>query len=384
MKKVPFFCLFLAFSMTSFTQHLSANKNAVGIIELKEAFENRKSINIKDISLSSNYIQLETKIECLIGAKARVYSNNKYLISIDRERILLFDRNDGKFIREIGHKGNGPEEYLVTYTVMPYNEEKNVIYAGRNKKRLMYSTDGQLLGELTIPELVSEIGDINDTAFAAFLPNYQGNEKNKIVVFNQKNSVRIAFPNYLSAPKSDGFFMWNPNSWFYSRNKQLYFYELFNDTLFHVNTSSLSPKFIFNMGIYSPPYKMKTSSKFEKDKYFMMQTLNESSKYLFCSFNLNKKNYTAIFDKNNKTTVVNDYSPESGLGFINNINDFVPLELSSINEKDELICTMTALKIKQWFDKNPEKISQLPEHLKNLKNIQETNNPVIIITKLKK
>ncbi len=378
------YILFLIFIPFFFSQFDIDNKNPIKIINLHEAFENRKSINIKDISLSSNYIQLETKTECLIGAKARVYSNYKYLISIDRERILLFDRNDGKFIREIGHKGNGPDEYLFTYSIMPYNEEKNVVYAGKNKKRLMFSIDGQLLGELPIPELVSEIGDIDDTAFAAFLPNYQGNEKNKIVVFNQNNSVIRTFPNYLSAPKSDGFFMWNPNSWFYSRNKQLYFYELFNDTLFHVNTSSLSPRFIFNMGIYSPPYKMKTSSKFEKDKYFMMQTLNESSKYLLCSFKFNKRSYTAIYDKDQGKTIVNDYSPESGLGFINNINDFVPLEFSSINEKDELICTMNPLKIKQWFDLNPEKISQLPEYLKILKNIQETNNPVIIIVKLKK
>ena len=71
---------------------------------------------------------------------------------------------------------------------------------------------------------------------------------------------------------------------------------------------------------------MKTSPEFEPGKYFIMRTIQESSKYLFCPFNFNMKNYTAIFDKNKKTTVVNDYSPESGLGFINNINDFVPLE----------------------------------------------------------
>ena len=216
------------------------------------------------------------------------------------------------------------------------------------------------------------------------MPDYQGGEKIKIVLFNHNDSLMKTFPNYLSSPKTSSVFVWNPNSWFYKLDKQLYFYQLFNDTVFHVETNSLTPKYVLNMGPYSPPYEMKTSPEFEPGKYFIMRTIQESSKYLFCSFNFNKKNYTAIFDKNKRTTVVNDYSPESGLGFINNINDFVPLEFSSINEKDELICTMNALKIKQWFDLNPEKISQLPEYLKNLKNIQETNNPVIIIAKLKK
>ena len=384
MKKIPVLSLLIAFIMTSCSQHVSTDKKSVAIIELKEAFANRKSITINDISINFEYVRLETKDECLTGTRLAVYSNDQYLIAIDRKKILLFDRKDGKFIREIGHMGNGPGEYSRTYNVMPFNEGRNIVYAGRNKKRYGYSLDGQLKDTLSIPELVSEIGNIDDNIFAAFLPDYQGGEKNKIIIFNQKDSLLKTFPNYLSAPKTSSFFAWNPNSWFYKLNKQLYFYQLFNDTLFHVKTNSITPRYVFNMGPYSPPYEMKTSPKFEPDKYFVMQTIQESSKYLFCSFNFNKKNYTAIFDKNKRTTVVNDYSPESGHGFINNINDFIPLEISSINEKYELICTMDAFKIKQWFEENPEKINQLPEYLKNLNNIQETNNPVIIIAKLKK
>ncbi len=361
-----------------------SDKKSIEIINLIEAFDKSKPINITDISTDFNFIRLETKDECLTATRLAVYSNDQYLIAIDRERILLFDRKDGKFIREIGHRGNGPGEYSHTYNVMPFNEGKNIVYAGRNKKRYGYSLDGQLKDTLSIPDLVSEIGNIDDNIFAAFMPDYQGGEKIRIIFFNHRDSLLKTFPNYLSAPKTNAFFVWNPNSWFYTINKQLNFYQLFNDTLFTISTNSITPRFIFNMGPYSPPYEMKTSPKFEPDKYFVMKTIQESSKYLFCSFNFNKKNYTAIFDKNKRTTVVNDYSPESGHGFINNINDFVPLEFSSINEKDELICIMDAFKIKQWFEKNPEKVSKLPESLKSLTTIKETDNPVIMISKLKK
>lgn len=379
--------LFLVFAVfiLSFCSHRDmADKKSIEIINLKNAYDNSRPVNITDISTDLNYIRLETKDECLTGTKLTVYSNDPYLIAIDRQKILLFNRKDGKFIREIGHKGNGPGEYSRTYSVMPYNEEKNIVYAGRNKKRYGYSLDGQLKDTLIIPELVSEIGNIDENTFAAFLPNYQGDEKNKIIIFNEKDSLIKTFPNYLSAPKTDAFFIWNPNSWFYKLNKQLFFYELFNDTLFHVSTNSLAPRFIFDMGLYSPPYEMKTSPQFEASKYFLIQTINESSKYLFCAFNFNKRNYIAIYDKDQKETIVNDYSAESGKGFINNINEFVPLEFSSINEKGELICTIEAYKIKQWFEKNPEKVLQLPEYLRGLINIKETDNPVIIIAKLKK
>jgi hypothetical protein len=383
MKKIPVLYLLLAFIMTSCSQHESADIKSVEIINLKEAFANRKSITINDISINFEYVRLETKDECLTGTRLAVYSSDQYLIAIDRKKILLFDRKDGKFIREIGHMGNGPGEYSRTYNVMPFNEGKNIVYAGRNKKRYGYTLDGQLKDTLSIPELVSEIGNIDDNIFAAFKPDYQGGEKSKIIIFNHKDSLLKTFPNYLSAPKTLSVFAWNPNSWFYKLNKQLYFYQLFNDTLFHIKANSITPGYVFNMGPYSPPYEMKTSPKFEPDKYFVMKTIQESSKYLFCSFNFNKKNYTAIFDKDKRTTVVNDYSPESGHGFINNINNFVPLEFSSINEKDELICTMDAFKITQWFEANPEKVKQLPDYLKTLMDIKETNNPVIIIAKLK-
>lgn len=381
--KILFFA-FTVFALSFCSQRDMAEKRSVEIINLKKAFDEKKPVNITDISTDYNYIKLETKDDCLAGTKLTVYSNDQYLIAIDRKKILLFNKKDGKFIREIGHMGNGPGEYSRTYTVMPYNEEMNIVYAGRNKKRYGYSLEGQLKDTLTIPELVSEIGNINDNHFAAFLPNYQGSEKNKIMIFNQKDSVIKTFPNYLSAPKTDAFFAWNPNSWFYRLNKQLYFYERFNDTLFHVSTNSLTPRFIFNMGPYSPPYEMKTSPKFEADKYFLIQTINESSKYLFCAFNFNKRNYIAIYDKDQRETIVNDYSAESGKGFISNINDFVPIEFSSINKNGELICTIDAVKIKQWFEKNPEKVPQLPESFKSLMNIKETDNPVIIIAKLKK
>src|SRR5450759_958675 len=178
MKKIPVLCLLLSFSMTSCSQHESADKKSVEIIKLKEAFANRKSITINDISINFEYVRLETKDECLTGTRLAVYSNDQYLIAIDRKKILLFDRKDGKFIREIGHMGNGPGEYSRTYNVMPFNEGKNLVYAGRNKKRYGYSLDGQLKDTLSIPELVSEIGNIDDNIFAAFLPDYQGGEKN--------------------------------------------------------------------------------------------------------------------------------------------------------------------------------------------------------------
>lgn len=383
MKNINLFCLILALIISSCAQHDPSNENSVGIIGLNEAFSNARPLNINDISTDLEFVRLETRDACLTGTRLFMYSNDQNLVAVDQARIMLFDRTNGKFIKEIGRKGNGPGEYSRTYVVMPIDEENNLVYAGRNKSRYGYSFDGQLKDTLPIPELVSEVGNIEDNVFAAFMPDYQGGEKKKILLFNRHDSILKTYPNYLSAPNTNGFFVWNPNAWFYRVNRQLCFFQIFNDTVFSVEKTKLAPKYVFDMGPYSPPYEMKTSQNFESEKYFIMRAIQESSGYLFFSFNFNRKNYTAIYDKSAKTVIVNDYSPETGHGFINNTNDFVPLEFSSINDNDELICTMNAFSIREWFDKNPEKADRLPDHLKALKDIQETNNPVVAIAKLK-
>ena len=70
------YILFLVFITVSCN---SKNENLYEIINLQEAFENKKSININDIATTFEYIELETKDECLTGTRLAVYSNDQYL-----------------------------------------------------------------------------------------------------------------------------------------------------------------------------------------------------------------------------------------------------------------------------------------------------------------
>jgi hypothetical protein len=177
--------------------------------------------------------------------------------------------------------------------------------------------------------------------------------------------------------------VFSPNSWFYKLNGQLNFFEKFNDTLFALTSNSLIPRFVFKKEVYSFPYELRGDIVNMEEKYFLTENILESSKYLFYIFSFKKMIYTALYDKQLKSSIVNDYIGEWGNGYINNINDFVPLEISSINDKGELTCTIDAYKIKLWFETNSEKSEQLPEYLQNLKNINETENPVVMIARLK-
>jgi len=375
--------ILLSYLVSSCYQHNKADIEALEIVDIANAFEKRQPININDISSDCNYIALETTNESLIGSNFTVYSDDQHIVAIERKRILLFDRETGKFIRIIGNSGSGPNEYSKTYTKMPYNEEKKVVYADRNRERYEYALNGQLINTKKGPELVYDFVNIDENTYAAFIDNYMGDEKKKIIIFNEADSIIKIFPNYQSFTYKGIINVYTTNSWFYRLNKQLYFCGKFDDTLFNVTPNSLNPRFIFDKGVYSFPYELRGGTIDPGKKYFFTENILESSKYLFYIFRSNKEIYTAVYDKKQKKTLVNDYIGESGKGYINNIYDFVPLELSGINGKGELTCTIDAFKIKLWFETNTEKFEKLPEYFKKLKNVTESDNPVVVIARLK-
>ena len=69
-------------------------------------------LRMSDLIESVEYIPLETTDECLIGDGVRYDFNDEYIIAGDLhgEAVYLFNRK-GKFIRAIGGRGGGPEEF---------------------------------------------------------------------------------------------------------------------------------------------------------------------------------------------------------------------------------------------------------------------------------
>ena len=127
--KYQFFSFLFLICLSSCSQQKMIDKEPIETIDIKKAFEKRKPIYINDISEDYKYIVLESTQESLIDNNSTIYSDDQYLVAISRKQILLFDKKSGKFIREIGKPGNGPNEYSIAYPSMPYNEQKKVIYA---------------------------------------------------------------------------------------------------------------------------------------------------------------------------------------------------------------------------------------------------------------
>ena len=90
------------------------------------------------------YVPLETSDEFLAqGNIAFVGENIVVATNMRQGDILLFDRATGKGIRKINHKGFGPEEYIMPYNVVLF-EDKNEMFVndGPTSKIQVYDLDG--------------------------------------------------------------------------------------------------------------------------------------------------------------------------------------------------------------------------------------------------
>jgi hypothetical protein len=95
------------------------------VIDIVEGIEDKgTTMLLSEVAEDITFIPLETSDECLIGDIRSIRFSNDYLVIIDSEtdQILLFSKT-GRFIRKIGRKGQGPDEYLSPYFSVLVNDE---------------------------------------------------------------------------------------------------------------------------------------------------------------------------------------------------------------------------------------------------------------------
>ena len=378
------------------------NDDSLLTIDIEKAFNNAGDILLSDFLEEIEYIPLETLRECVTGEYLRVFATDDYIIAIAFHQNYLFDRKTGKFIREIGRYGQGPNEYRATHIAAPFDENRKTIRSnGFQKNDLEYDLEGHVVRKISYPnELPYDwwLIAFDENRFIMYKKNQEGNDPYKLHLFDDKGNVLNRFPNHHS-------FIANRNSSygtcvFYKWKNEVFFYENCVDTLYKVTENELTPYYRFQLGKYNPPYSEKQNLPWPSEKpmcnrYFDFQTINESDRFLFFAFRHDKKDLKrrngiprnfGFYDKETGIAKISEIDHTERSPVINNVDDFAPIYpfLWSINQSGELITYMEAEEIIEWFKDNPEKAKKLPKHLQELSKLKIDDNQVIVIAKLKK
>lgn len=99
---------------------------------------------------SIQYVKLETNDSCLIGDITQaLYVANKWVIfDYTSQSIFLYDKY-GAFIRKVGNRGRGPEEYLKTSNIMVNNITGEILVYCYLTNRLLYFTNEGIFRKCT-------------------------------------------------------------------------------------------------------------------------------------------------------------------------------------------------------------------------------------------
>jgi len=373
-------------------------------IDVEKAFNNVCDIFLSDFADEIEYIPLETLTGSVTGSYLRVFATDSYLIAISFRYNQLFDRKTGKFIREIGRFGKGPNDFMATTVRVPFDENRLTIRSTNPQMNsIEYDLEGKVVRTILYPSnyrinvnVMKDMIPLEDKYFVTYINNNTGNEPDKLLVFDDKGNIFNRYPNFHSFAVNDSrstFSYWVFNKW----KNNVFFYENCVDTLFKVTKDDITPYCRFHLGKYNPPYSEKQNlySPNENPRisnFIVFRTINESERFLFFSFlygetllNNNPPLYFGYYDKKKKTNKISNVDHIKQSPVINDLDDFAPWHpfIWSVNQSDEMVAYMEAGDIADWFKKNPEKAKKLPEHLKKLSKLTPEDNPVVIIAKLK-
>lgn len=334
-------------------------------------------LQIEDIADRVEYIPIETNPDCLLGESFMLYVTESYIVA----GRYLFDRKTGRFVRTIAESGEGPDEYT-NWPCYSFDEQENILYANKGmSKWLGYDiTTGEKVSEIKRPDMqhlhewcykdgIHNFYTIDSDNYISYVNNMKGKDSIRIVVFDKLGNVKQTFPNYRfsSTPPKRPFLF--PGI-FYERNDKLFFFEMIADTIYQVNSDSLTPYLYFDSG----DKKMTDRERFDFYKHrdkIAFDCVFETERYLFFEFSLYNEMSTGYYDKKNKETFVKIPDGSSNMYRYGFDDSGLQLYIRGVNMKDELYGYISSEEICNMNRENPE--------YKCLNSVKEGDNPVVFI-----
>jgi hypothetical protein len=345
--------------------------------------KSQQEIKMTDFVEGVRYVPLETNPDALLRGYGDVFLSGQYIFVVEGQNCFQYDRDSGRFIREIGKAGRGPEEY--NHFQFLSEKEEALYFTNYNDKLIRYSYDGDFLGGFSLPDYdgvvttPTAITEFADTLYVSYFLNGWGEEKLLLMIFNGKGEVVKVFPNDKFFEFKGSISVARDMGSFHNYLGDLCFNVWYNDTIFKVGVDSLYPAFVINRGEATPPYDYISWTPEENESrnggsFIFKSTFVETTRFILIFF----KNQIAVYDKESGTLKV---MPQ----VVNDINiPFDRFKYGSLSDKEELSYLIQAGKITTWIDENPGKADSLSRGMEILRRVGQEDNPVVCIVSIRK
>ena len=344
------------------------------LLEIPVDIDQNYSLPLSEIA-EITAIELELTDESLINPQQmnikRIILFDNNVIIAERKKILVFN-TDGKFVRSIGSKGQGPGEYIDIRNLAMDKKNKR-LFVNASPKIICYDLDGNFIRESSKIQqdgIIVDMNYINDELL--IIVEHIGRKDTKglfnhstIYCLNDELQITDSCTlrdNYFENP---GFYMHPYEDFLLNGNSTVYLY--YSDIYFNmqnpVEMVLRDTLYRFKENHLVPELKLK----FKNDgmdgngnKFIQLFNIYRSSRYIFALYGNSLENNYYCFC----------YDTKTGKGY--NMKDGYSDDTNQIEERVNI----------RPFNLNPEMFYYLHTHMKPDK--LEEPNPTLYLGKLKK
>lgn len=373
------------------------NENKVITFDLKE-LPKLTTVKLTDLGfVDIEYIPLETNEQSIISGTNDVFMPIKIIVGerfylIKHFNTILKFQNNGLFVTKIGTVGRGPNEFTVAHDANIEEKCQNIYLLARwQKKFFVYSERGELIKTIHIP-FSPNVFSFLENGILCYSENSMGNIGNSYDLIDFNGMIIKSFPNKFPLIIHDAHYIDNENL-FYKFDRRLFKKEIYSDTVYVYENEDFKPHLVIQTGnkLITPKARSEFDRLYLGKNYISPLRLFEFGEFVFYEFiykielpdniliysyiGSKKSNYQALINGNQ--------------GIINDLDGGPNIFPRTIKDDNTIIALVDALQIKTHVvsetfknskPKYPEKMKEL-EKLAN--NLKETDNPVLMIVKLK-
>jgi hypothetical protein len=344
-------------------------------------------ISLSEIISSAIMVPLETNDDLLIKEIRGVERHGSHYFISDGQTLYKYDAN-GRFVDKLSSVGSGPEEYLQIsdFQIDPMG---NIWILSRGGKSVYkYNPSKEFQEKISFPYLVDHIKLLNaDTMIL-----YVGNET------DGNNTDQIKLLSISQRKITDGFLKIDSNKAMYlhvrSKNhfsstedgNALYFFQLFNDTVYKLSETGLEPHVFVNIDNKNIPESF-FDSKYANIMSFFQDLFKHSYAYGTAFYIETENNYLYSCFYNKKCHIASvSKSDHSQMLVFTGIKEDVhlydyPIKLEEIDlfiqSDNQLVIPILPFKIMEYAEKSLS-VEDKQKLYDRLKIVSEDQNPILL------
>ena len=335
--------------------------------------------DIKD-EIICKFIPLQTTDECLFEdiRAIDIVEDNIYIIDRKGDHLFVFDLS-GKFITQIGKRGDGPGEYLLLTNFHVDKEKQIITLADPHQDKLFnYNLNDYKYINDQKTFYFSDCCWLPDGNIAwAFHKGYNSGKRDKhyVKITDSKlNDIKLLYPMNFSPE-----YLMVPGSFFYTLNKKCFLNIPFIPTIYEVTSEKLIPTYQLELGKHKFASLEWLKANAEKNFY---RTISNTD-YISGQYVIETDDYICVeYYTKGMNPHIGFYNKKNGESFKYKVSDFI--EVTGLNglfqvkgtHENNFIFTILPSELKQ-------KNTTIPELKSIIGDIKEDDNPILCLLKFK-